>query len=65
MEIFMLVIKEIKKDSFILIVNEEFPKCLEESIIKDDLPSNFKYLWYTMAKVFEVKDMRKIVYNAI
>ncbi len=30
----------------ILVTNKEFPKCLKENIIKDDLPSNFKYLWY-------------------
>ncbi len=30
----------------ILIINEEFSKCLEKSIIKDDLSINFKYLWY-------------------
>ncbi len=34
--------------STMLLADEESHKCLEKSVVKDDLPSNFKYLWYIL-----------------
>ncbi len=52
--------KKSNKDT-ILVTNEKFSKCLEETIIKGDLSSNFKYFWYIAQYLIDYKMMAKLL----